>query len=57
MTRRPPPCRAVEEVLYAPRDGFVALLADGWRFPGLVAEPMRGPHEHYSVLLVREVAA
>lgn len=37
-------------VLYAPLDGWVALLATGWRLP-FVVEPMRLHHGTYSILL------
>lgn len=47
-------CAAVTEAVYAPRDRFLALLADGWRFPDDVAEEMAAHHGHWSVLLVRE---
>lgn len=38
------------EVLYAPLDSWVVLLAQGWRPAGMVVEPMRGG---WSVLLWR----
>jgi len=40
------------EVLFAPRDHFLSLLADGWLLPFIV-EPMQGHHGHYAVLLWR----
>ena len=39
-------------VLYAPRDRWLALVAQGWRLP-FVVEPMHGHHGTYSVLLWR----
>ena len=41
------------EYLYAPIGGFIVLLAQGWRFPGLIVEPMAGHHGTYSILLTR----
>lgn len=32
---------------------WLRLLAEGWRFDGLVVEPMLGHHGRYSVLMVR----
>ena len=51
--------RAVSEheVLYAPLSGFVRRLAQGWRFPRHVVEPMAGHHGRFAVLLVRDTAA
>ena len=43
----------VREYLYAPIGGFIILLAQGWRFPGLIVEPMAGHHGTYSILLAR----
>jgi hypothetical protein len=43
------------EYVFAPIRGFLVHLAQGWRFPGLVAEPAMGHHGAYSVLLVRPV--
>lgn len=36
---------------YVPLDRFVLLLAQGWRFAGLVVEPMHGHHGAYSCLM------
>lgn len=44
------------QVFYAPRDGWLPLLADGWRLPWIV-ESMIGHHGHFSILLTREVGA
>ena len=38
--------------LYAPRERWLALLADGWELPFVVA-PMPGGHGHHSILLSR----
>jgi len=40
------------EVLFAPRDHFLSLLADGWLLPFIV-EPMAAHHGHYAVLMTR----
>jgi hypothetical protein len=40
--------------LSAPLFGFLPMLAEGWRFPGLVVQPQAGNHGFYSVLLVRD---
>jgi len=45
-------CTAFEAVL-APRDRFLALLAEGWRFPDDVADEAVGHHGYWSVCLVR----
>lgn len=42
------------EAIYAPVGRFLPLLAAGWRLQD-VAEPMRGHHGVYSVLLWREI--
>lgn len=40
---------------YVPLDSFLVWLAQGWRFAGLVVEPMRSmPHGYYSCLLEKE---
>lgn len=39
-------------LLYAPIDGWLVLLADGWRLP-FVVEPMRLHHGRHSILLER----
>ena len=39
-------------VLYAPRNRFLAPLAEGWQLP-FVVEPMLGSHGEYSILLER----
>ena len=36
---------------YAPLDGFLTWLAQGWRFCGHVVEPMHGHHGQYSCLM------
>lgn len=41
------------EIIFASRDCFLVLLLAGWRFPGDVAEPMRGGHGEYTVILWR----
>lgn len=41
-----------EYVIYAPRDRFLALLAQGWRLPEIV-EPIHGHHGYYSIILWR----
>jgi hypothetical protein len=46
-------CPVITWALLAPLDGFLVLLAAGWRLP-LVVEPMAGPHGAYSILLTRE---
>lgn len=38
--------------IYAPLKGFLIYLVQGWRFAGLVVEPMTGPNGAYSVLMV-----
>ena len=43
------------DVLFAPRDAFLVLLAQGWRFTGGVAEPMQGNHGRFAVMLERKV--
>lgn len=40
------------EILFAPRDCFLCLLADGWCLPFIV-EPMMAHHGHYAVLMTR----
>jgi hypothetical protein len=47
--------RGGTECILAPRDAWLALLAAGWRFPEDIAQPMRGPHGAWSVLLWRRV--
>lgn len=42
-----------ELVIFAPLDRWLALLADGWRFSGDVAEAMPSHHGYWSVLLWR----
>jgi hypothetical protein len=37
-----------------PLDGWLVKLAEGWRFPRFVVEPMQGHHGAYSVLLEKE---
>jgi hypothetical protein len=54
MTAPAPRCSAVIEAGYFPKHQWLARLAEGWRWPGDVAEEMRGPGGHYSVVLVRE---
>ena len=39
--------------LYAPRDGWLALLCQGWRLPWIV-DVIGGPHSSYSILLERD---
>lgn len=41
-------------VMWAPLDGFVAYLAEGWRLSGMV-QPGLTHHGRYSVLLWRPV--
>lgn len=41
------------EAIYAPRNQFLALLAQGWRLPFIV-EPMQAHHGKYSILLERQ---
>ena len=41
-------------VLYAPRNEWLHLLAQGWKFSGHVVDVMRGHHGHYAVLLWRD---
>mgnify|MGYP006436176853 CR=1 FL=1 len=41
------------DVIFAPRNVFLAYLAAGWRFANNVAEPMPGAHGDYSVILER----
>lgn len=43
------------ECLYVPRNGWMVMLAQGWRFCGLVVEPMQGIHGHHSVLMERDI--
>ncbi len=38
-------------VIIAPLDGWLILLAQGWRFCGDVAEPMPGGHGRYSTMM------
>lgn len=45
--------RAWIEVVYCPLDRLVLHLAQGWRVPGLVVEPMIGHHGAYAILLER----
>jgi hypothetical protein len=40
---------------YAPLNGWLLLLAQGWHLPWIV-EPMAGHHGAWSVLLVRDDA-
>lgn len=40
-------------LLYAPIDGWLVLLADGWRLPVVVEPIMAMPHGYYSILLER----
>jgi hypothetical protein len=40
-------------VLYAPLDGWLCLLAQGWQFCSVVVGPMPGSHGLYSVMLER----
>ncbi len=40
-------------VLFAPRDRFLALLAEGWELP-FVVEPMLGHHGAFNILLERQ---
>ena len=39
-------------IRYAPRDGFLALMAEGWCLP-FVVEPLLGSHGLYSILMWR----
>ena len=41
-------------VRYAPRDGWLALLADGWRFNDWIVEPMGGWHGTWSILVTKD---
>lgn len=42
------------EIAYVSLDGFLTWLAQGWRFCGLVVEPIRAmPHGYYSCLMER----
>jgi len=40
------------EFIYAPINGWLVMLADGWELPWIVAE-MPYPHGLYSILLRR----
>jgi len=40
--------------IYAPVERWLALLADGWRFPDDIAQPMHGPHGAWSVFMWRQ---
>lgn len=42
-----------EVIYYAPRNRFLALLAQGWSLPFIV-EPMMAHHGRYSILLERK---
>jgi len=44
------------DYLFAPLDRWLPLLAAGWRFAGLVVEPMAGHHGRHAVLLERRVS-
>ena len=39
--------------VYAPLDGWLVKLLEGWRF-GMIVEPMGGNHGRYSVLMHRD---
>ena len=41
---------------YVPLNSFLVWLAQGWRFAGLVVEPMRGHHGAYSCMMERDDA-
>lgn len=44
----------IEEVIYAPVNRFLILLAQGWRLQFIV-QPMSDHHGQYAVLLWRPV--
>jgi len=39
---------------YVPKETWLALLADGWRFADWTTGPMLGHHGHYCILMVRD---
>ena len=39
-------------VIYAPRDRFLAMLAEGWSL-SFIVQPAPGHHGHYSIILER----
>jgi len=41
--------------IYAPRNGWLALLAQGWRLEGNVPWPMAGVHGRFSIFLWKPV--
>jgi hypothetical protein len=41
-------------VAYVPLNGWLVKLAEGWRFPGMIVEPMQGHHGFWSVLMERD---
>ena len=41
-------------ILYASRDNWLALLAQGWKLSGHVADVMYGHHGHYAILMWRD---
>lgn len=47
----------ITEFLYAPLHAWVTLLAAGWQFANMIAEPMAGTHGLYAVLLERSVGS
>jgi len=42
-----------EQIIFAPLDRWLAYLASGWQFSGIVAEPMAGHHGAWAVLMWR----
>jgi len=43
------------ETIYAPRDHWLALLAQGWRLEGNVPWPMAGGHGRFSIFMWKPV--
>lgn len=44
------------DIIFAPRNAFLAYLAAGWRPANGVAEPMSGAHGFWSIMLERVAA-